>query len=78
MNFSYNNELKLIEGEIIMKKLITLLIILISLSLYGAQYEKAIFAGGCFWCLEHPFEKVERVKSTQPRRAIVQETISKL
>jgi len=46
-----------------MKKLITLLIILMSLNLYGAQYETAIFAGGCFWCMEHPFEKMEGVKS---------------
>ncbi|MCS5421125.1 peptide-methionine (R)-S-oxide reductase MsrB [Psychrilyobacter piezotolerans] len=46
-----------------MKKLTTLLIILMSLSLYGAQYEKAVFAGGCFWCMEHPFEKMEGVKS---------------
>ena len=25
------------------------------------QYEKAIFAGGCFWCMEPPFEKLEGV-----------------
>ncbi len=34
-----------------------------SFTLYGAQYEKAIFAGGCFWCMEHPFEKMKGVKS---------------
>jgi peptide methionine sulfoxide reductase msrA/msrB len=27
----------------------------------AAQAEKAIFAGGCFWCMEKPFEKVEGV-----------------
>lgn len=26
-------------------------------------YEKAIFAGGCFWCMEPPFEKLDGVKS---------------
>ena len=25
------------------------------------QFEKATFAGGCFWCMEHPFEKLEGV-----------------
>lgn len=27
------------------------------------KYEKAIFAGGCFWCMESPFEKFEGVHS---------------
>lgn len=26
-------------------------------------YERAIFAGGCFWCMEPPFEKLEGVKT---------------
>jgi peptide methionine sulfoxide reductase msrA/msrB len=25
------------------------------------NYTKATFAGGCFWCMEHPFEKLEAV-----------------
>ncbi len=28
----------------------------------GPQLEKAIFAGGCFWCMEPPFEKLDGVK----------------
>ncbi len=28
----------------------------------GAQLEKATFAGGCFWCMESPFEKLDGVK----------------
>ncbi len=29
----------------------------------GATYEKATFAGGCFWCMEHPFDELEGVVS---------------
>jgi peptide-methionine (S)-S-oxide reductase len=28
------------------------------------RYEKAIFAGGCFWCMEPPFDKLDGVIST--------------
>ncbi|MHC8441618.1 MAG: peptide-methionine (S)-S-oxide reductase MsrA [Candidatus Eutrophobiaceae bacterium] len=28
------------------------------------QYQKATFAGGCFWCMEPPFDKLEGVTST--------------
>ncbi len=28
-----------------------------------ANLEKATFAGGCFWCMEHPFESLEGVNS---------------
>jgi peptide methionine sulfoxide reductase msrA/msrB len=27
----------------------------------SSMYEKATFAGGCFWCMEHPFESIEGV-----------------
>jgi len=27
------------------------------------RYEEATFAGGCFWCMEPPFEKLDGVKS---------------
>jgi peptide-methionine (S)-S-oxide reductase len=29
-----------------------------------AQYEKATFAGGCFWCMEPPFDELPGVVST--------------
>ncbi len=29
-----------------------------------APYEKATFAGGCFWCMEPPFDKLDGVIST--------------
>ena len=30
----------------------------------GTEYSKAIFAGGCFWCMEHPFDILDGVIST--------------
>ena len=32
-------------------------------SAMGAKMEKATFAGGCFWCMESPFEKINGVSS---------------
>ena len=40
--------------------------VLSCLSVFSAQAaeEKATFAGGCFWCMEPPFDKLEGVIST--------------
>jgi len=32
--------------------------------LSAAEAEKATFAGGCFWCMEPPFDKLDGVEST--------------
>ncbi|QWV97688.1 peptide-methionine (S)-S-oxide reductase MsrA [Geomonas nitrogeniifigens] len=32
-------------------------------SLPAAQLQKATFAGGCFWCMEHPFDELPGVVS---------------
>jgi peptide-methionine (S)-S-oxide reductase len=45
-----------------MKKFLFVLA-LFALPLHAAQYEKAIFAGGCFWCTESDFEKIPGVIS---------------
>jgi len=29
-----------------------------------AKIEKATFAGGCFWCMESPFDEIKGVLST--------------
>lgn len=42
---------------------ITLLVIAGTASVAGTRLEKADFAGGCFWCMEEAFEKVEGVLS---------------
>ncbi|MCF8069266.1 MAG: peptide-methionine (S)-S-oxide reductase MsrA [Desulfobacterales bacterium] len=62
-----------------MKKINITIIAVILFSIYGTgvcgddmtevkkkekQYETATFAGGCFWCMEHPFDKLPGVIST--------------
>ena len=31
---------------------------------YDETYARAIFAGGCFWCMEPPYEKIDGVQAT--------------
>ena|SRR5271157_3430549 len=42
-------------------KCIVLIMLLPAFLYAGPKYEKAIFAGGCFWCMEPPFEKLKGV-----------------
>ena len=48
-----------------LKKILTtlcLFLIFPTLALAQGKVEKAVFAGGCFWCMTPPFEKIDGVK----------------
>ncbi len=40
--------------------------IMITAARAATNYEKATFAGGCFWCMEHPFDQIPGVVSVTP------------
>ena len=45
-----------------MRSIIIIFIILTNTNFsYSAQIDKAYFAGGCFWCMEESFEKINGV-----------------
>jgi len=46
-----------------MNKTLKILITILFISTAGMGSEKATLAGGCFWCMEHTFEKVKGVVS---------------
>ena len=48
-------------SNILIRFLYVILFLLISTLSYAQNIKKAYFAGGCFWCMEESFEKVEGV-----------------
>ncbi len=44
-----------------MKKIIFFFILIINTNIHAQSLEKAYFAGGCFWCMEESFEKLDGV-----------------
>ena len=45
-----------------MKKIIFfIIVILFQNKLYASEFKKAYFAGGCFWCMEESFDKINGV-----------------
>ncbi|WP_224958522.1 peptide-methionine (S)-S-oxide reductase MsrA [Geomonas subterranea] len=50
------------RGPILLASAI-LLILALAGSSAAAQLQKATFAGGCFWCMEHPFDELPGVVS---------------
>ena len=48
-----------------MKKIILILLIyFINYSVFATETKKAYFAGGCFWCMEESYDKVDGVLSS--------------
>tara|TARA_B100001996_G_scaffold106046_1_gene79877 strand:- start:1340 stop:1915 length:576 start_codon:yes stop_codon:yes gene_type:complete len=44
------------------EKIIFFIILLFNTNIFAQDLQKAYFAGGCFWCMEESFEKLEGVK----------------
>ena len=50
-----------------LKTILLIIILLISMNAHAIQstaLDTAVFAGGCFWCMEQPFDQIEGVMET--------------
>lgn len=48
-----------------MKKLLLYILLFFSMSFVYAENQTAIFAGGCFWCMQSDFDKLKGVTKTE-------------
>jgi len=48
----------------IRKYFVVFSLVLVSLSTFAAKNQTAIFAGGCFWCMQPPYDKTKGVVKT--------------
>jgi len=66
-NITRSSEVDMQHFSLIRRFGLAMILMLISPGAIGAQPEKsetAIFAGGCFWCMEYPFDALDGVIST--------------
>ena len=45
---------------------LSVILIASTTTIAATNLEKATFAGGCFWCMEHPFDEIPGVASVTP------------
>ena len=67
-NHLWEIEMKLKKPTAIQALLLNIVLIAFSSTVFAEnpelETEAAIFAGGCFWCMEPPFDKLDGVNST--------------
>jgi len=55
----------MIQGDMMQRLLLLLGVMMMTMgTATAAETETATFAGGCFWCMEHPFDELPGVIST--------------
>jgi peptide-methionine (S)-S-oxide reductase len=55
----------MIQGDMMQRLLLLLGVMMMTMgTAAAAETETATFAGGCFWCMEHPFDELPGVIST--------------
>ena len=58
-------ELERGDEMMMVRAIVYVLFIVFSVPAFAEDLQRATFAGGCFWCLEEPFDSLEGVVATQ-------------